>query len=360
MHFLVTGHTGFKGAWLVAWLRRRGHEVSGLALDPAPGALFETAELTNSLEHDFRADIRDPANAAEALRITSPDVVIHMAAQPLVRDSYRYPRRTLETNVMGTFNVLEAIRQTPSVKAHLVITTDKVYRNVEQTAGYAESDPLGGDDPYSVSKAMADLLTHSWAKSFGGPQTATARAGNVIGGGDVCGERLMPDVISALASGTAPVLRYPNAIRPWQHVLDCLNGYLLLIDRLLIPSAVGSAFGSWNFGPSVPTSVTVGEIADLAARSWDSNARWIASPKVEFREASKLELDSSKSESELGWKNVLDCAEAVKWTVDWHRAVREGISPAECLASQIGDFEDRWSLVTSSSSNTRLGFTGIS
>ncbi|MFZ4497882.1 MAG: CDP-glucose 4,6-dehydratase, partial [Candidatus Nanopelagicales bacterium] len=230
MHYLVTGHTGFKGAWMTMWLTSQGHQVSGLALDPEPGALFETAKLHPLLAHDIRADIRDSANVMDALRVTAPDVVIHLAAQPLVRESYLNPRWTFETNVMGTMNVLEAVQQTPSVKTQLIITTDKVYRNVNQVAGYVEPDPLGGDDPYSASKAMADLLTHSWVTSFGGPPTAVARAGNVIGGGDVCKDRLIPDVIAALASGKAPVLRYPNAVRPWQHVLDCINGYLMLVD----------------------------------------------------------------------------------------------------------------------------------
>ena len=174
MHYLVTGHTGFKGAWLTMWLASQGHQVSGLALDPETGALFETADLHSLMAHDIRADIRDSSNVTDALRRADPDVVIHLAAQPLVRESYLNPRWTFETNVMGTLNVLEAVQQVPNVKAQLIITTDKVYRNVNQVAGYVESDPLGGDDPYSASKAMADLLTHSWVTSFGGPPVSAA------------------------------------------------------------------------------------------------------------------------------------------------------------------------------------------
>ena len=338
MHYLVTGHTGFKGAWLTMWLTSQGHQVSGLALDPEPGALFETAELHPLLAHDIRADIRDSANVMDALRVTAPDVVIHLAAQPLVRESYLNPRWTFETNVMGTLNVLEAVQQTPSVKAQLIITTDKVYRNVNQVAGYVEPDALGGDDPYSASKAMADLLTHSWVTSFGGPPTAVARAGNVIGGGDVCKDRLIPDVIAALASGKAPVLRYPNAVRPWQHVLDCINGYLMLVDSLLESSGSFSDHGAWNFGPDESSFVTVGEVARLVAKRWGSDLDWVAAPETEFHESSLLALDARKSENQLGWKNYLGFQQAIQWTVDWYLCVREGISERESSGSQISDF----------------------
>jgi CDP-glucose 4,6-dehydratase len=338
MHYLVTGHTGFKGAWLTLWLTSQGHQVSGLALDPEAGALFETAELNALLAHDIRADIRDSAYVVDALRRTAPDVVIHLAAQPLVRESYLNPRWTFETNVIGTLNVLEAVQQTPSVKAQLIVTTDKVYRNVNQVAGYVEPDPLGGDDPYSASKAMADLLTHSWVTSFGGPPTAVARAGNVIGGGDVCKDRLIPDVITALTSGKAPVLRYPNAVRPWQHVLDCLNGYLMLVDSLLVPTDAKSTHGAWNFGPDESSFVTVGEVARLVARRWGSDLDWVSAPDTGFHEASLLALDARKSESQLGWKNVLDFQQAVEWTVDWYREVSGATSARATTKLQIQHF----------------------
>jgi len=339
MHYLVTGHTGFKGAWLTMWLASQGHQVSGLALDPEPGALFETAELHPLLAHDIRADIRESSNIVDALGLASPDVVIHLAAQPLVRESYLNPRWTFETNVMGTLNVLEAVQQAPNVKAQLIITTDKVYRNVNQIAGYVESDPLGGEDPYSSSKAMADLLTHSWVTSFGGPPTAVARAGNVIGGGDVCKDRLIPDVIAALTAGQSPVLRYPNAVRPWQHVLDCLNGYLMLVDSLLVPTDATSDHGAWNFGPDESSFVTVGEVTNLAAQRWGSNHEWVAAQDAEFHEASLLALDAAKSEGALGWRNRLDFRQAVEWTVDWYRSVQEGVAPRDATMSQVSGFQ---------------------
>ena len=338
MHYLVTGHTGFKGAWLTLWLTSQGHQVSGLALDPGPGALFETAELHPLLAHDIRADMRDSSNVTDALRLTSPDVVIHLAAQPLVRESYLNPRWTFETNVMGTLNVLEAVQQTPSVKAQLIVTTDKVYRNVNQVAGYVEADPLGGDDPYSASKAMADLLTHSWVTSFAGPPTAVARAGNVIGGGDVCKDRLIPDVIAALASGKEPVLRHPNAVRPWQHVLDCLNGYLKLVDSLLASTDEKSNHGAWNFGPDESSFVTVGEVARLVARRWGSELDWVSAPGTGFHEASLLALDARKSENHLGWKNLLGFEQVIEWTVKWYRQVHEGTSALETTSGQIQIF----------------------
>jgi CDP-glucose 4,6-dehydratase len=339
MHFLVTGHTGFKGAWLTLWLCEQGHQVSGLALDPEAGALFETAELTSLLQHDVRADIRDAANVVGALRLTSPDVVIHLAAQPLVRESYQNPRWTFETNVMGTLNVLEAVQQAASVRAQLIITTDKVYRNVNQVAGYVESDPLGGDDPYSASKAMADLLTHSWVTSFGGPPTAVARAGNVIGGGDVSKDRLIPDVINALKAGISPILRYPNAVRPWQHVLDCLNGYLAIVENLLVDHAGTSDRGAWNFGPDESSFVRVGDVTNLVARRWGSDIDWIAADNAEFEEASLLALDATKATATLGWKNVLGFQEAVEWTVDWFRVVHDGVGPRDCTVEQIAEFD---------------------
>ncbi len=251
-------------------LLSRGHRVSGLALDPAERSLFKRAGLADQLVSDFRVDIRDAEATAAAVSTAAPDVVVHMAAQSLVRESYRDPRYTYETNAIGTLNVLEAVAATPSVRAHVVVTTDKVYRNVDQEAGYVETDPLGGDDPYSASKAMADLLAQSWIRSFPGCPTAIARAGNVIGGGDVSRDRLLPDLVAAYAHGQAPRLRFPRAVRPWQHVLDCLNGYLTLADALL----AGSGPGQWNFGPGRDSFVEVGQVATLAAELWGGGAHW--------------------------------------------------------------------------------------
>lgn len=335
-HYLVTGHTGFKGAWLTLLLLSRGHRVSGLAaLDAADGSLFHRAGLAEQLVCDFRVDIRDAEGTAAAVSAAAPDVVVHMAAQPLVRESYRNPRYTYETNAMGTLSLLEAVAATPSVRAHVVVTTDKVYRNNNQEAGYVETDPLGGDDPYSASKAMADLLVQSWIRSFPGAPTAIARAGNVIGGGDVNRDRLLPDLTAAFARGQAPRLRFPHAVRPWQHVLDCLNGYLTLTDALL----AGFGLGPWNFGPGRDSFVEVGQVATLAAELWGCGAHWDLDDGNHPHEANLLALDSSKAQRELGWRNRLSFRDAVVWTVDWERRVHAGADALTVTQEQIAAFE---------------------
>jgi CDP-glucose 4,6-dehydratase len=337
VHYLVTGHTGFKGSWLTVLLTARGHTVSGLALDPPAGGLFERASLHELLRDDHRVDIRDAAATAAAISASAPDVVIHMAAQPLVRESYRAPRETYETNVMGTLNVIEGVEAVDSVQAHVVITTDKVYRNVDQEAGYVETDPLGGDDPYSSSKAMADLMTQSWIKSFPGAPTAIARAGNVIGGGDVSPDRLLPDLINSFAEGRPPVLRYPSAVRPWQHVLDCLNGYLALAEALLD----GRGAGEWNFGPGRESFVDVGTVTTMVAGLWDSDSAWKLDGGENPHEANLLALDASKAQRELGWRNRLSFEESIRWTVDWARDTHAGADALDITRAQIALFEDR-------------------
>ncbi|NYI42452.1 CDP-glucose 4,6-dehydratase [Demequina lutea] len=335
MHYLVTGHTGFKGSWLTLMLTGRGHTVSGLSLDPVAGSLFERARIGELVERDHRVDIRDAEATARAITETAPDVVLHLAAQPLVRESYRAPRATFETNAMGTLNVIEAVQNTPSVKAHVVITTDKVYRNVNQAAGYVETDPLGGFDPYSASKAMADLLVQSWVRSFLGTPTAIARAGNVIGGGDVCDGRLLPDLIEAFSEGRSPLLRYPESVRPWQHVLDCLNGYLSLADALL----GGRGTGEWNFGPGPDSFVDVAHVAELVASLYDTTATWTRDEGDHPHEAGLLALDATKAESELGWHNKLTFAQSVGWTVEWEKATQSGADARATAAGQVADFE---------------------
>ncbi|OCB32357.1 CDP-glucose 4,6-dehydratase [Mycobacterium malmoense] len=335
MHYLVTGHTGFKGAWLTLLLLNRGHRVSGLALDPAEGCLFKQADLADRLVMDYRVDIRDAEATMAAVTAAAPGVVVHMAAQSLVRESYRNPRYTYETNAIGTLNILEAVSATPSVRAHVVVTTDKVYRNINQEAGYVETDPLGGDDPYSASKAMADLLAQSWIRSFPGTPTAIARAGNVIGGGDVSPDRLLPDLINAYAHGHAPRLRFPHAVRPWQHVLDCLNGYLTLVDALLACSGLGQ----WNFGPSRDSFIEVGQVATLAAELWGGGAHWRLDEGDHPHEANMLALDTSKAQRELGWRNRLSFGDAVAWTIDWERRVCAGAAPLAVTLEQIAAFE---------------------
>jgi len=339
MHYLVTGHTGFKGAWLTLLLKAKGHDVSGLALDPEPGSLFDSAGVAADLKHDVRQDIREASQTASAIEKIQPDVVIHLAAQPLVRESYREPRQTFETNAIGTLNVVEAAGNTTSVQALLVITTDKVYRNVNRVEGYREDDPLGGDDPYSASKAMADILTQSWIKSFPGPPTAIARAGNVIGGGDVSKDRLLVDLFTHFLEGRPAAIRYPNAVRPWQHVLDCLNGYLVLVEALL----GGKGLGEWNFGPGADSFVPVRTIADLVSSQWGEEAAWLdASATNDLHEANLLALDSTKAHDELNWHNKLSFDESLTWTVDWQKRVtHEGLSPRTVSLQQVADFLDK-------------------
>lgn len=337
MHYLVTGHTGFKGAWLVLMLKSRGHKVSGLALEPLPGSLFETARIQDFLENDFRIDIRDSHKTAEAIKASSPDVVMHLAAQPLVRYSYENPRETFETNAIGTLNVLEAVANTPTVKAQVVITTDKVYRNVNRKEGYREDEPLGGDDPYSSSKAMADILTQSWVKSFPGVPTAIARAGNVIGGGDVSKDRLFVDLISNLSLGLPTSIRYPMAVRPWQHVLDCLNGYYFLSQQLL----EGEGLGEWNFGPGEQGFVTVGEIASKVVKYWgEGSPNWVLEKTPQPHEAELLALDATKAEQQLGWKNHLSVDQALQWTVDWQKFILNGGKALDITEQQLSSFLD--------------------
>ncbi len=334
MRFLITGHTGFKGAWLSLMLVERGDEVCGIALDPEQGSLFEKARVAELLKLDVRGDIREPDVVQRAVQESRPDVVVHMAAQPLVRDSYARPRWTIETNVMGTFSVLEAVSTAESVRAQVMVTTDKVYLNVSQEAGYVESDSLGAGDLYSTSKAMADLLVQSWTSSLGGPPTAVARAGNVLGGGDVSTDRLMPDLLTAFTSGQPAELRYPNAVRPWQHVLDCLNGYLHLVDALLN----GAGRGEWNFGPGPDGFRTVRELAAVAAEDWGDGASWREATGEHVHEAQLLALDAAKAERELGWRNQWDFAATVAATVEWQKWVDGGLSPREATVRQIRRF----------------------
>lgn len=339
MHYLITGHTGFKGAWLALMLTQRGHTVSGLALDPAPGSLYERVRLSTLLRRDLRVDIRDARATLQAIVALEPEVVLHLAAQPLVRESYRDPRATYETNTLGTLNVLMAVEATSSVQAQVIITTDKVYRNVNQIWGYRESDPLGGVDPYSASKAAADLITQSWMRTSGsGVPTAIARAGNVIGGGDVCADRLMVDLIAAFSSGQSVHIRNPGSVRPWQHVLDCLHGYLELTDSLLRGESSGEAF---NFGPDTDSFVQVGAVAAAVASLWgeDSVVEVDAGPQV--HEAALLALDSRKAELLLGWRSRISFQEALAWTVAWEKEIRTGGDGRAVSLAQISQFMSR-------------------
>lgn len=334
MKVLITGHTGFKGAWLSLMLAQRGHEVSGLALDPVPGGLYESARLAELMAHDFRVDIRDASETASAVAEADAEVIFHMAAQPLVRESYADPRGTIETNVNGTMNVLDAVAGTTNARALVVVTTDKVYRNVSQLEGYVEDDSLGGDDPYSASKSMADILTQSWVKSFGKVPTSIARAGNVIGGGDASKDRLIVDLVHGFANDHPVAIRYPEAVRPWQHVLDCLSGYLSLAGAMLD----GGGGGAWNFGPDPGSFQTVRQIADASVAMWGEGARWIDDSGDHPHEAQLLTLDSRKAQSQLAWRNALAFPISLQWTIDWYRAAADNADARSLTLAQIANF----------------------
>ena len=337
MHFLLTGHTGFKGAWLSLLLQKRGHEVSGIALEPGSDSLFTNANLGNIFNEDIRCDIRDYEKLESYFKGVNPDVVIHMAAQALVRESYKDPISTFETNVMGTINVLKASQASSNLKAQLIITTDKVYKNLDKKSGYSETDPLGGHDPYSASKAMADIATQSWLASFDNVPTAIARAGNVIGGGDVCYDRLVPDLVNSYSADLVPKLRSPNSVRPWQHVLDCLNGYLMLVDSLI----EGNATGAWNFGPDERQLKTVANVADIAGSIWGVEKSWENDVGNQPHEATMLVLNSNKARTELGWSDKLSFEESVEWTINFYKSVFEGSSPLEEIHRNIRAFESK-------------------
>jgi CDP-glucose 4,6-dehydratase len=337
MHFLITGHTGFKGAWLSLILRNRGHLVSGISLETEPGSLFARAKIGEFFESDIRCDIREATRLSSHFKEINPDVVIHLAAQALVRESYRSPENTIETNVMGTINVLKASRQLTDLKAQLIITTDKVYKNIGKTSGYVETEALGGQDPYSASKAMADIATQSWISSFENAPTAIARAGNVVGGGDVCADRLIPDLIRSYSSGLTPKLRAPNSVRPWQHVLDCLNGYLMLVDAVI----QNKFDGAWNFGPDENQSKTVADLANIAGAVWGVEKNWENDLGNHPHEASMLTLNSNKARAELGWSDRLSFEESVKWTINWYKNVNAGSDPLEETLKNIRDFESK-------------------
>ena len=334
MHYLITGHTGFKGSWLSLMLKMQGHKVSGISLDPSSRSLFHDTGLANIFTKDLRVDIRNRKELSRSIATIDPEIVIHLAAQPLVRESYKNPIETFETNVLGTLNVLDATRQLSGLRASLIITTDKVYKNRNQFFGYRESDELGGDDPYSASKASADLAVQSWKKSFATTPVAIARAGNVIGGGDWSEDRIIPDLVDAYSNGKIPLLRFPNAIRPWQHVLDCLNGYLILVQSML---DAGTA-GEWNFGPEECQNQSVAKLTETFANFWGVEGdSWNASTEIHPQESQVLLLNSDKSRSELGWRGQLDFLETVSWTVDWYKAIPfEGA--LGCTNSQISKF----------------------
>lgn len=322
---LLTGHTGFKGAWLSEWLLALGAQPAGYALDPpTQPALFDQLALADRMTHR-RGDVRELESVKNFFREADPEIVFHLAAQPLVRYSYEAPVETYAVNVLGTAHVLEACRALPRVRAIVVITTDKCYENREWHWGYRENEPLGGHDPYSSSKACAELVTESYRRSFfiGGntlseARVASARAGNVIGGGDWAADRLIPDAIRAFEVGQPVSIRYPNSIRPWQHVLEPLYGYLMLAERLCGPD--GNRFAeAWNFGPEPSDAKPVRWVMDRMSALWSGGAAWRQDGQVHPHEAGYLKLDCAKAHALLGWRPTLNLDEALKLTVDWYR-----------------------------------------
>jgi CDP-glucose 4,6-dehydratase len=347
---LLTGHTGFKGAWLSLWLQALGARVVGLAPGPPTRpSLYELAGVAAGMELERGCDVRDGAALRGALREARPEVVLHLAAQPMVRRSLRDPALTYAVNVLGTVNVLEAVRLEPGdVRAVVVVTSDKCYENPgDQSRRFVEGDPLGGSDPYSSSKACAELVTASYRRSFfsppgdsdthewAGPRIASARAGNVIGGGDWGEDRLIGDIVRAVSAAETVKVRNPDAVRPWQHVLNPLSGYLLLAQELCASPRASRAAQAWNFGPRDGDARTVGWIVERLAELWGGALRWELDSAENPPEASHLALDSGKAERELGWRAEWDLGEALERIVQWHEAERGGEDVRATSLAQI-------------------------
>lgn len=336
---LVTGHTGFKGGWLSLWLQSMGADVCGFALPPATApAFFHVADVARGMR-SVLGDVRDHEKLRQTLAAARPEIVLHLAAQPLVPCSYAEPVETFSTNVMGTVNLLEACRYQPELKAVVVVSSDKCYENQEQLWGYRETDPMGGHDPYSASKGCTEVVVASYRRSFlaaRGVALASARAGNVIGGGDWTPSRLVPDVLAAFAREEAVVLRNPDAIRPWQHVLEPLAGYLLLAQRLF---EYGEAFAEgWNFGPDEADARTVAWIVDTLAAGWGGNAAWRASDEPRIHEAHILKLDCTKARVRLGWRPRWQAEDAVTRSLAWYQAWRAGADMHRYTLDEISAF----------------------
>lgn len=349
---LVTGHTGFKGGWLVAWLAALGARVTGVALDPDQGDdnLFDRGNVGELCAASHIQDICDAKRTADIFAQARPEIVFHLAAQPLVRRAYREPLMTFATNVMGTANVLEAARNTSSVSAVVCVTTDKVYANNEWCWPYREVDALGGIDPYSASKAAAEMV----AKAYMGAllptdrpyQIATARGGNVVGGGDWAEDRIVPDIVRSLRAKRPLVIRNPGAVRPWQHVLELCFGYLVLALRLSTgrpeTGAAPSAFnGAWNFGPDASHEIRVSSLIERMLHSWGSPDFPIVTQGSPLHESRFLRLDSSKARADLGWQPMLQPEETFAWTANWYRAYLRSESTArQLMQTQIRDYQD--------------------
>ena len=338
---LLTGHTGFKGAWLSLWLQSLGARVTGFANGvPTQPSLYELAKVGEGME-SIKGDVRDPAALAAAMTAAAPEVVIHMAAQSLVRRSFVEPRETYETNVMGTVNVLDAVRvHGNGVRAIVNVTSDKCYENREWEWGYREQEPMGGFDPYSSSKGCSELVTDAFRRSFfadaEGPRLASARAGNVIGGGDWGAERLVPDIMRAALAGEELRVRNPSSIRPWQHVLNPLSGYLMLAQALWEKPELAEG---WNFGPADEDARPVGWIVQRIAAGWPQELRWVQDDGPHPHEANYLKLDSSKARARLGWHPRLELGETLESIVTWYSELRSGADMRAVTLGQIEAFQ---------------------
>lgn len=341
---LLTGHTGFKGSWLSVWLQMLGAKVIGYSL-PAPTqpSLFDLVQVGDRMT-SIVGDVRDLDHLVKTIKNYQPEIVIHMAAQALVRESYKNPAETYAVNVLGTVNVLEAVRQVGGVKALVNVTSDKCYENREWVWGYRENEALGGYDPYSSSKGCSELVTSAYRNSFFHPKDyvqhgvgmATARAGNVIGGGDWASDRLIPDILKAWQTGQKVVIRYPQAIRPWQHVLEPLSGYLTLAEHLYNDGA--GYGGAWNFGPHESDAQPVGWIVEQMANLWGQEADWLQETSLQPHEANYLKLDCSKARSQLKWQPKLDVKTALTWVVDWTKSLQSGANMRDITTHQINQF----------------------
>jgi CDP-glucose 4,6-dehydratase len=336
----LTGPTGFKGAWLVLWLTGMGARVTGLSLPPhTDPSLFDLCARGRC--SDIYGDIAEPALVARALADCAPEIVVHMAAQALVRPSYADPLGTYATNVMGTANVLQAARTMPGIRAVIVVTSDKVYENDGAGRPFSEDDRLGGHDPYSNSKACAELVTDSFRRCFFGDacRVATARAGNVIGGGDWSPYRVVRDIVEAFERGAPVALRYPRAVRPWQHVLDPLAGYLMLAQAMV--AAPESTPAALNFGPDTQSFRSVSELVEAFTTRWGGRPGWRLDAGEHPHEASLLTLDATRARAILGWRPLLSFDEAVSWTADWYRAFWSGDDIGAVTRRQIDAFSER-------------------
>ncbi|MBG87616.1 MAG: CDP-glucose 4,6-dehydratase [Verrucomicrobiales bacterium] len=343
---LVTGHTGFKGAWLSLWLHELGAEVSGFSdVVPTKPSLFEVIDK-GTFRHDIRGDVSDAKIVAKAIKKTKPDLVFHLAAQPLVRLSYKKPLSTLQTNVMGTANVLEALRNSGQKTHVLVVTSDKCYENRNWDYGYRENDPLGGHDIYSASKGATEVMTHAWARSFFEPDkelgnVCSARAGNVVGGGDYAADRIIPDCVRALQKKDAIQVRNPKATRPWQHVLDCLSGYLWLGARVATGGKNSSFASAFNFGPRKESNRNVGELVEAVLQTWPGKWKHLKQKNAPH-EAKLLHLSTDKATRELNWFPVWEFEETIHHTIEWYRRRHTGgrIDMREFSRQQIQAFSD--------------------